>query len=87
MVINYMVNAFLRECDFSRHNFSFVGTMRNVSFQIIVRHKMHFPKIPVNKCMFRSAFFIKISRLYVHLSAKTKYFAFKVALFCIELDL
>ena len=26
--------------------------MRNVFFQIIVRHKMHFPKIPVNKCMF-----------------------------------
>ena len=60
-----MVNAFLRECNFSRHNFYFVGTMRNVSFQIIVRHKMHFPKIPVNKCMFRSAFFIKHSRLYV----------------------
>ena len=65
MLINYMVNAFLRECNFSRHNFYFVGTMRNVSFQIIVRHKMHFPKIPVNKCMFRSAFFIKHSRLYV----------------------
>ena len=27
------------------------------------------------------------SRLYVYLSAKTKYFAFKVAIFCIELDL
>ena len=39
--------------------------MRNVSFQIIVRHKMHFPKIPVNKCIFRNAFFIKDSRLYV----------------------
>ena len=30
--------------------------MRNVSFQIIVRHKMHFPKNPVNKCVFRNAF-------------------------------
>ena len=55
MLINFMVNAFLRECNFSRHNSYFVGTMRNVSFQIIVRHEMHFPEIPVNKCMFRSA--------------------------------
>ena len=40
--------------------------MKNVSFQIIVRHKMHFPKISVNKCMFRNAFFIKHSRLYIY---------------------
>ena len=59
MLINYMVNAFLRECNFSRHNFYFVGTMRNVSFQIIVRHKMHFPKIPINKYMFSTVCHLK----------------------------
>ena len=85
MLINYMVNAFLKEYNFLRHNFYFVGTMRNVSFQIIVRHKMHFPKIPVNKCMFRSP--PPLKNYFIYLSAKTKYFAFKVALFCIELDL
>ena len=35
---------------------AFKNEMRNVFFQTIVRHKMHFPLNPVNECRVRNAF-------------------------------